>query len=316
MTRLIRHLPEVLVERSGGPLIVALSYLLSKKIDSDESIIDYAGMNLRVPWGLSSGWADNFAKMKAVNRLGAGLVISKTITYNSRKGNPRPRIIRLPNGMINSMGLPNKGLVNWYLELKKVTTVPNNYVFSVKGDNIKEWKALINKISIFTNSIELNFSCPNVTKGIMDLKRTEKMLSSIRKINRDVNLFLKLSPQYGDIELMKLIRIVIENQLVDGISLFNTIPTKHVSLGNPSKIGGYSGPLLYDRLTSILAKIRNYSYLNDLPIFAMGGISSFKQALEIWEKYNAIPLVLTSFLQQGPFIFQKWHQLYKITKNQ
>ena len=188
MTRLIRYIPEALVEKSGGPLIVSLSYFVSRKLESYDSDISYAKMHLKAPWGLSSGWADSFTKMKAVNRLGAGLVISKTITYNSRKGNPRPRIIRLKNGMINSMGLPNKGLAAWVNELRKTKTIPSQYIFSVKGDNIEEWKALINTIAIFSNNIELNFSCPNVTNVAMDLRNTEKMLSSIRKINYKINL--------------------------------------------------------------------------------------------------------------------------------
>lgn len=311
MTRLIRYLPEVLVEKSGGPLIVSLSYL-STKFEPNETDISYANMHLKAPWGLSSGWADSFTKMKAVSRLGAGLVISKTITYKPRKGNLRPRIIRLKNGMINSMGLPNKGLIKWFEELKRAKTVPNHYIFSVKGDNIQEWKALISKISIFTDNIELNFSCPNVANGVMDLKNTEKMLSSIRKINSKVNLFLKLSPQYSDKELLKLISIIHEKELVNGISLFNTIPTQHHHLGNPSKIGGYSGPLLYNRLTNILTKIRSYSDLTDLPILAMGGISSLEEAKAIWEKYNAVPLIFTAFLQQGPFIFRNWGHYNKM----
>lgn len=312
MTRLIRYLPEVLVEKSGGPLIVSLSYVVSREIESSDVDINYAKMDLKAPWGLSSGWADSFTKMKAISRLGAGLVISKTITYNSRKGNPRPRIIRLQNGMINSMGLPNKGLAAWVSELKKAKVIPTHYLFSVKGDNIDEWKALISNIATFANNIELNFSCPNVENGVMDLHNTEKMLSSIRKINEKVNLFLKLSPQYSDNELLKLISIIREKKLVDGVSLFNTIPTQHSHLGNPSKIGGYSGPLLYNRLTKILTKIRSNLDLNNLPILAMGGISSLKQAKEIWEKYNAVPLIFTSFLQQGPFIFRNWRHHIKL----
>ncbi|MCE7734317.1 MAG: hypothetical protein GPJ54_05510 [Candidatus Heimdallarchaeota archaeon] len=312
MTRLIRYLPEVLVEKSGGPLIVSLSYILSLKIEANDSDISYAKMELKAPWGLSSGWADSFTKMKAVSRLGAGLVISKTITYNSRKGNPRPRIIRLQNGMINSMGLPNKGLAAWVSELKRAKTIPTHYIFSVKGDNIEEWNALISNISVFTNNIELNFSCPNVENGVMDLKNTERMLSSIRKINHKVNLFLKLSPQYSDNELLNLIRIIHEKKLVNGISLFNTIPTQHDHLGNPNKIGGYSGPLLYNRLTNILTKIRSNSDLTNLPILAMGGISSLQQAKEIWGKYNALPLIFTAFLQQGPLIFKNWGRYNKI----
>ena len=248
--------------------------------------------------------------MHAVNNLGAGVVISKTITYHKRSGNPYPRIIRYTNGMINSMGLPNKGLSAWYQELSKASDVPQNFLFSVKGDTLSEWKLLINKISKFTNIIELNFSCPNVSAGIMDLDKTVKILSKIRNQSPDIKLFLKLSPQYSDNELIKLIEVIYQDNLIDGISLLNTIPTKNDDLGNPEKIGGYSGPMLFNRLDNLLSTIRDNPDFNSLPIFAMGGIWTYDQAVTIWKQYNSIPFVLTSFLLQGPLLFKNWSDKY------
>ena len=290
--RVIRYIPERIVEASGGPLIYALSKIVSNPLDSRTNSITYFDKEFPAPWGLSSGWADNLTKMNAVCNLGAGAVISKTITFHKRSGNPYPRIIRFSNGMINSMGLPNKGLTAWYHELNSAITIPNNFIFSVKGDNLYEWKLLINKIANFTDTIELNFSCPNVSSGIMDLDKTLKILTKIRQQSPDIKLFLKLSPQYSDKELIKLISSIHQDNLINGLSLLNTIPTKHNSLGNPEKIGGYSGPMLFNRLVDLLSSIREISDFDDLPIFAMGGISSYKQAVTIWKKYNSIPIMI------------------------
>jgi dihydroorotate dehydrogenase (NAD+) catalytic subunit len=309
--RVIRYIPEQIIEVSGGPLIQTLSKIYSNPLEHLSSSINYADLKFPVPWGLSSGWADNISKMQAVSNLGAGIVISKTITFHKRSGNPYPRILRYTNGMINSMGLPNKGLSAWYNELIKTKEIPNNFVFSVKGDSLNEWKLLINKISKFTNVIELNFSCPNVSAGIMDLNKTVKILTKIRLQSPNIKLFLKLSPQYSDEELIQLISVLYHDSLIDGISLLNTIPTKHNALGNPAKIGGYSGQLLFERLINLLSKIRDVSDFDSLPIFAMGGIWSYDQAMTIWNKYNSLPLILTSFLMQGPLIFKKWSHQYK-----
>ena len=149
----------------------------------------------------------------------------------------------------------------------------------------------------------------------MDLDKTIKILTKIRHQSPNINLFLKLSPQYSDNELIKLITVINQNKLVDGISLLNTVPVKHNDLGNPNKIGGYSGPLLFDRLTKLLSLIRNISDLDDLPIFAMGGIWSFEQAMTIWNKYKSIPLILTSFLMGGPLIFKKWSEKFTTSKS-
>ncbi|OLS19595.1 MAG: Dihydroorotate dehydrogenase B (NAD(+)), catalytic subunit [Candidatus Heimdallarchaeota archaeon LC_2] len=313
--RVIRYIPERIVETTGGPLIYGLSKIISNPLENGICSIKYIEKEFPAPWGLSSGWADNLIKMNAVSNLGAGFVISKTITLHKRTGNPYPRIIRFTNGMINSMGLPNKGLAAWFHELKSSKIIPNNFIFSVKGDSLNEWKLLINKISKFTDLIELNFSCPNVTSGIMDLDKTIKILTKIRHQSPNINLFLKLSPQYSDNELIKLITVINQNKLVDGISLLNTVPVKHNYLGNPNKIGGYSGPLLFDRLTKLLSLIRNISDLDDLPIFAMGGIWSFEQAMTIWKKYRSIPFVLTSFLMGGPLIFKKWSEKFTTSKS-
>lgn len=292
--------------------MIGLSRFASPKLQNRFSPTPYAGFTFQAPWGLSSGWADTLAKMIAMQKLGAGVVISKTITFNSRKGNPRPRIIRLADGLINSMGLPNRGLMAWYNELTNAKNIPDNLIFSVKGETLREWRLLINKISRFTDIIELNFSCPNVSTGIMDLDKTIKILSKMRAQSPNIKLFLKLSPQYTNHELMKLILRLFRSNLIDGLSLFNTIPVKHNNLGNPAKIGGYSGPKLFERLIELLSLIREESDLRDIPIFAMGGIISFEQAMTIWKKYNSVPLVLTSFLMEGPFIFKKWANKHEL----
>ncbi|MHA2089557.1 MAG: dihydroorotate dehydrogenase [Candidatus Kariarchaeaceae archaeon] len=301
---IIRYLPEYFIEQSGGWVVRFMSHLTPK---TTPQIIKYSGLSFSAPWGLASGWADDLNKMYAANRLGAGAIISKTITLHPKKGNTYPRIVRGRRGMINSMGLPNKGLNYWMYQLDKIERLPNNFFLSIKGETVQQWSYMINKLERYTNLLELNFSCPNVQDGIIDLHKTSDYLLAIRKKESTAQLFLKLSPQYNNEMLLELIDLCIDKNLIDGITLFNTLPVTHSRLGNPDKSGGLSGPSLYPRLLESLRVIREqYSSPEELPIFALGGITTYPQAEIIYSKYNAIPFIMTAFLMEGPQIFHDW----------
>lgn len=308
MDHLVNFLPERWVEKSGGPLIRAIAKIYSIKSPYN---IDYGNLHLSWPWGLSSGWADSIAKMNALSKLGAGLVVSKTITLHPRYGNPYPRVLRQKPLMINSMGLPNPGLKYWVTHLNQIDNIPQNFVFSLNGETVREWQILIRHMKKYNRILELNFSCPNVSDGVIDLESTESILKDINQHADGIEFFLKLSPQYSDEQLLDLVDLCMDNNFITGISLFNTYPVTNQALGNLRKAGGLSGPILYPRVTQILKKLRKkYPRVDQLPILAMGGISSYDQAKEIFQTYNSLPLVLTAFLMQGPFIFKDWMENY------
>jgi dihydroorotate dehydrogenase (NAD+) catalytic subunit len=294
------------VEFSGDPVFSTIGKILPF---IQKSSINYAGMNFTAPWGFASGWADSFRKMKVVSSLGAGAVVSKTITYKPKKGNPYPRFFRSNEFIINSMGLPNHGLYWWIRELQKQKDIPENFIFSIKGDNLHEWKNLIKGIGSFSSIIELNFSCPNVANGIIDLTKSTDLLKDIRKYAKEKTIFLKISPEYTTSNIIDLIKEIKDKNLVDGVTCFNTFPVRYEYLGNSLKIGGISGIPLKRKLFYTIKEIRkSYSSAKELPIFGLGGIWNVAEALKLFKGYDVFPFVLSSFLINGPFLFRNWYK--------
>jgi dihydroorotate dehydrogenase len=309
-TNFVKNIPDKYITFFGDHLILFLSNLFQTE---QNPYLQYAGLPLSNPWGFASGWADTLEKMEAIIKLGAGAVVSKTITLNPKSGNPYPRFFKWKDSMINSMGLPNKGLAWWLSELKKQQSFPRNFIFSVKGDNKFEWKILIKSISQRVTTIELNFSCPNVKDGIIDIQQTTKILSEIRKHKApESKIFVKLSPEYSTRYIIDLLQSVKEKGLIDGITCFNTIPVQIKYLGNPLGVGGLSGRPLYNKMVDSIKEIRKYyKSAQELPIFAVGGIWNLKDIKKMWS-YDALPFVLSVFLIQGPLLFKKWN--YDIKK--
>lgn len=309
--KIVKTLPNSFVEFMGDPVFSSFAKILPYVQKTD---INYADIHFTAPWGFASGWADSFRKMKAIASLGAGGVISKTITFKPKKGNPFPRFVRWQDHIINSMGLPNNGLAWWIQELGKQPVIPKNFLFSIKGNTEHEWQMLTKGIGQFTHTLELNFSCPNVEAGIIDITKSIDLLSAIRKTAKDNQLFLKISPEYHTEAIIDLIKTVREKNLVDGITCFNTYPVNYDYLGNPLKIGGISGKPLKQKLFKTVKEIRKtYATSTELPIFGLGGVWSVHDALQLYKKYDTFPFLLTALLIQGPLLFRNWSkELYDI----
>lgn len=310
----VSNIPDKIVEMSGGSFF--RSYLrwnnyLSKFRLTDEIRhynfpIKIGNLKFNNPFGFASGWADSPEKIGLIHELGAGLVTSKTITYHSREGNPYPRLIRGKDQLINSMGLPNRGLEWWAEKLYSRWETPR--ILSIRGDNQKEWEQIIELLDNKTDIFELNFSCPNVHDGVMDLEASYDAVVNIASIAKS-KIWLKLSPEYSPSQNLEFINKVRSD--IDGISCINTIPTKHLKLGDLGKQGGLSGDPLYTVLESQLGLIRKtYPTSEDLPIFAMGGIINPERAWDILTDYKAVPFILSAFLMYGPSIFTKFHKYF------
>lgn len=282
----------------GGPFFKISSYFGKKSKAIPVKILN--SMEFSNPIGMSSGWADSPGKISDIHRLGAGVVTSKTITVMKRKGNPHPRLIRGENKLINSMGLPNKGVDWWVKNLKQDNKHPS--ILSIRGEYIDEWVMLIEKLERFTDIFELNFTCPNTEQGVMDLDTSRKIIEDISSISTKP-IWLKLSPEYSPEENLYFVNSIRDK--IAGITAINTLPIRNDHLGNPTKQGGLSGDPIYTNLTELLQKLRSeYPSFGDLPIFAVGGINSGKRCWDMIEKYHAFSLSLTAFLMQGPFFYK------------
>ena len=314
--QIITRTPDQLVEWSGGIFYHWMSKIFSFKTEYPTQL---GGFSVSAPWGLASGWADTYDKLVTMKRIGAGIVFTKTVTLTALKGNNFPRLVRDPKGkwLINSMGLPNPGLSKWLYWMDKYRSLPEGCFFSVKGNTIDEWVTLIRFLAPYSPLIVLNYSCPNVAHGIMDIKETVSVIHRIREriSHQDVSLALKISSEYSSKQILALLGDCLQDDpLIDAVTLFNTYPVVHQNLGNPQKRGGLSGSVLFTRLNNTLTKVRKQFAPDKLPIFATGGITTGEDAKKIWETYKAFPLTMTALFTKGPFIFRNWAKSFVKTQ--
>jgi len=176
------------------------------------------------------GVKDEYSQFVDYRKLGA--VIAKTITLHPRPGNPMPRICETPAGMLNAIGLQNKGLAD-FLENKiphfQKHRIP--LIVNIAGESTEEFAALARPLDRHRRAItalELNLSCPNIEAGGVRAIREGKLITkTIRAVRRATRLFLfaKLSPELGDV--LETAREAVQAG-ADGLSLINTIRGRSV----------------------------------------------------------------------------------------
>ena len=208
--------------------------------------------------------------------------VSKTITLEPRAGNPPPRLWETPAGLVNSIGLPNKGLEKFLaLDFPFLSDLPAPLVISVMGFDHDQLVRLVAAVAEreASEAIELNFSCPNVETGLImgaDPGETAAALARLRPLT-DKPLIVKLTPTAQD---QAAVARAAEQAGADALSLINTIPgtafdpktgTRWLGAGS----GGQSGPavraLAQRQVTQVAAA-------TELPIIGMGGIASGRDA--------------------------------------
>lgn len=259
------------------------------------------GMNLEVRIGklrlknpvmaASGTFGTEYGELVDINSLGA--YITKTITLNARTGNPPPRIVETPSGMLNSIGLENKGL-NYFIKnkLPELNSVKIPIIVSIAGDDEKEFVGLTKALSKVkkVSGLEINLSCPNIKRAkgkgsrvkgdiiAQDEKATYKIVKAVRNVS-NLTVIAKLSPNVTDI-----VRIAkaAESAGADAVSLINTfigmavdIETRKPVLGNVT--GGLSGPAIKPVALRMVREV----YKNvDIPVIGIGGIMDYKDAVE------------------------------------
>lgn len=243
-------------------------------------------LKMKNPVMVASGtWGTEYAELADIRRLGA--IILKTITLRERIGNPPPRVTETASGMLNSIGLENKGLDDFIKnKLPLLSDIDSPLVVSIAGDDEKEFKELAARLSKFArvNALELNLSCPNIryglNKGLIahDQKATYEVVKTVRAAT-SLTIIAKLSPNVTDIAQ---IAKAAEAAGADAVSLTNTyigmavdIDTRRPKLGNVT--GGLSGPAI--KPLSLRAVWETYKAV-DIPLIGIGGIMDHNDAIE------------------------------------
>ena len=232
------------------------------------------------------GYADEFEDFMDVSRLGA--VVTKAISLNSRPGNSWDRVIEVEAGMINSIGLENVGIERFITEKIPVLNAKNiNYVMNLAGSSEQEYVELA-KLSQENGikSIELNVSCPNVKSGCLEFGTDAKTLGSLVNSVRSVYdgcLIVKLTPNVTRIED---IAISAQENGADAVSAINTLKGLGMKLSfkngkfqREQVIGGFSGKAVKPVALGVVNRLKQ---VLDIPIIALGGISSMQDVLEFF----------------------------------
>jgi dihydroorotate dehydrogenase (NAD+) catalytic subunit len=261
----------------------------SGMIDKPNLAVEIAGIKLKNPVITASGtfgYGKEFSPFIDLDKLGA--MVLKGITLKPKMGNPPPRIIETPSGMLNSIGLQNVGVERLIKEklpyLQKFSTP---VIINISGETIEEYVGLARKLGEISKkmgvaALEVNISCPNVKKGGMawgtDAKATYKIINSIRKTT-PLPLIVKLTPNVTDI---KAIAQAAEEAGADALSLINTlvgmaidIDSRQPKLANIS--GGLSGPAIKPVALWLVWQV--FQTVN-IPLIGIGGIIKVEDALE------------------------------------
>ncbi len=248
--------------------------------------VNIGGIELKNPVMTASGtfgYAREFEHLVDLNRLGG--IIVKGLSLEPSKGNPPPRIVETPCGMLNAIGLENVGLAAFVKEkLPFLKGLETPIFVNFYGKNIAEYAELAARLDDIedVSGIEVNISCPNVKSGGMAFGAYPDSASEVVRAVRDRTekpLMVKLSPNVTDIT--EIARSV-EAEGADSISLINTITgmaidieTRRPKLANIT--GGLSGPAIKP---VALRMVWQTAQSVKIPVIGVGGIMTAKDALE------------------------------------
>ena len=250
--------------------------------------VEIAGIELEHPVLNGSGTFDAIAARRAFGDalladFPFSMFVSKTITPQPRAGNPPPRIFETPASMINSIGLPNKGL-DGFLEhdLPRLSELPVPLCVSVMATSHGEFCCLVEGVASRHEvaALELNVSCPNVESGLIvgeQASETMSLLQAVRPITSKP-LIVKLSPNVAD---PASIARAAEHVGADAISLVNTLKATAIDPGTlqpwlGAGRGGLSGPAIR---AVALEQVRSVASSVSIPVIGMGGIEAGADAL-------------------------------------
>ena len=229
------------------------------------------------------GYGEEFADFIDLNRLG-GIVVKGT-TLHRREGNPYPRMAETPSGMLNAVGLQNKGVDHFIEEIyPRISHLDTNIIVNVSGSSIDDYVAVCEKLNPLDKvaAVEINISCPNVKQGGMGFGTTcngaESVTRAIRKAY-DGTMIVKLTPNVTDItEIAR----AAEAAGADALSLTNTFLGMAIDVEKRRPMlstitGGLSGPCIRPIAVRMVWQV---AQAVKVPVVGLGGIMNGRDAIE------------------------------------
>lgn len=251
--------------------------------DSRVNIADLDLINPVLTASGTFGYGLEYQDFVDLGQLGG--VIVKGTTLHSREGNPYPRMAETAQGMLNCVGLQNKGVdyfcAHIYPQIKDIRT---NMIVNVSGNSPEDYAecaARINELDCIP-AIELNISCPNVKHGGMAFGTTVEGATSVVKAVRETyrkTLIVKLSPNVTSITD---IALAVQDAGADAVSLINTLMGMAIDIEKRKRVlsigtGGLSGPCIKP---VALRMVYQVAHAVQIPVIGLGGISNAKDAVE------------------------------------
>lgn len=262
------------------------------------------GLKLKNPVLTASGtfgYGKEYAPFIDLERLGGFIV--KGTTLNPRQGNDSPRMVETPSGMINAVGLQNKG-VDYFIEhiYPTIADLDTQILVNVSGANIDDYVATAERLAALDkiNAIEVNISCPNVKAGGMAFGTTEKGAAEVTEAVRKAwprHLMVKLSPNVTDIAS---IAAAVEGAGADSVSLINTLLAMNIDVERqrPSLstiTGGLSGPAVRPIAVRMVWQVAKRV---SIPVVGLGGIMNSDDALQfIMAGATAVQIGTANFVE-------------------
>lgn len=248
--------------------------------------VTIGGLKLKNPVLTASGtfgYGEEFSDFIDLNRLG-GFIIKGT-TLEHREGNPYPRMVETPSGMLNAVGLQNKG-VDYFIEhiYPRIKDVDSHVIVNVSGASIDDYVKVCEKLNELDriNGIEVNISCPNVKQGGMAFGTTcdgaAQVTAAVRKAF-DKTLIVKLSPNVTSItDIAK----AVEAAGADSVSLINTMLGMAIDVERlrpylSTITGGLSGPAVRPVAVRMVWQV---AHAVKIPVIGLGGIMNGRDAME------------------------------------
>lgn len=265
--------------------------------------VNINGLDLKNPVLTASGtfgYGTEFQDFIQLEQLGGFIV--KGTTLNHREGNPYPRMAETPSGMLNAVGLQNKG-VDYFIEhiYPEIKDIPTNILVNVSGSTIPDYVATAEKINTLENipGIELNISCPNVKEGGMafgtSCHSAAEVVKAVRQVYRK-HLMVKLSPNVTDIQE---IALAAETEGADSVSLINTILGMAIDARKRRPLlstitGGLSGACVKPIALRMVWQVAKAVHI---PVVGLGGIMNATDAIEfILAGASAIQIGTANFI--------------------
>ena len=229
------------------------------------------------------GYGEEFSDFIDLNRLGGFIV--KGTTLNHREGNPYPRMVETPSGMLNAVGLQNKG-VDYFIDhiYPRLQAYDTNPIVNVSGASVDDYVKVCEKLNDLDGikAIEINISCPNVKQGGMAFGTTcsgaQSVVREVRKAY-DKTMIVKLSPNVTDItEIAR----AVEDCGADAVSLTNTflgmaIDVERMKPYLSTITGGLSGACIRPIAVRMVWQVANAV---KIPVVGLGGIMNGRDAVE------------------------------------